>query len=85
MQGHVAKPSLSAVVAQLFRRERLERWVFLVTCAVFIERALAPWKRVLEGVKEVPEHPGNDGVVEEAYAERRNHGCYSYEEKNSSD
>lgn len=41
----------------------------LVTCAVFIKRTLAPWKRVLERVKEVPEHPGYDGVVEEAYTE----------------
>lgn len=80
----MTKPSCSAVVAQLLRRERLERRVFLVTCAIFIERTLAPWKWVLERVKEVPEHPGNDGVVEEAYAERHNHGGHSYKQKTPS-
>lgn len=35
-----------------------------VTCMVVVERTLAPWQRVLERVEEVPEHPRQDGVVE---------------------
>lgn len=42
---------------------------FLVTCLVIIEWTLAPWQGVLERVKEVPEHPCNDGVVENAHQE----------------
>ena len=42
---------------------------FLVTCEVIIDRALAPGQGVLERVKEVPEHPGQDGVVENAHQE----------------
>lgn len=39
---------------------------------------MAPRQRVLERVKEVPEHPGQDGVVENAYQEGNHHGGNSY-------
>lgn len=78
MKCHTAKslPPLSPFPANT--AQRLE-WppAPLVTCAVFIKRTLAPRKRVLERVEEVPEHPGYDGVVEEAYAEWHNQGGYS--------
>lgn len=51
---------------------------FLVTCVVIIERTMAPWQGVLERVKEVPEHPGQDGVVENAHQERHKHGGNPY-------
>lgn len=41
----------------------------LVTCMVVIKWTLAPWQRVLKRVKEVPNHPGHDGVVEKAHQE----------------
>lgn len=49
---------------------RVAKWLaYLVTCAALIDRTLAPWQGVLERVKEVPEHPGQDGVVENAHQE----------------
>lgn len=42
------------------------------TCAVEVERAGAPRQRVLEGVEEVPEHPGQDRVV--VQADQEGHG-----------
>lgn len=45
-----------------------------VTCAILVERTGAPWQGVLEGVEEVPQHPGHDGVVEDADQEGHEHG-----------
>ena len=42
---------------------------YRVTCAALIDWTLAPRQGVLERVKEVPEHPGHDGVVENAHQE----------------
>lgn len=39
---------------------------------------MAPRQRVLEGVKEVPEHPGQDGVVENAHQEWHHHRGNAY-------
>lgn len=49
----------------------------LVTCMVVIKWTLAPWQRVFKRVKEVPNHPGHDGVVEKADQERHDHGSNS--------
>lgn len=48
------------------------------TCAILVEWAGAPGQGVLEGVEEVPQHPGNNGVVEEADQEGHNHGRNSF-------
>ena len=45
---------------------------------VIIEWTLAPWQWILERVEEVPEHPGQDGVVENAHQERYYHGGNAY-------
>lgn len=42
------------------------------TCAVEVGRAGTPGQRVLEGVEEVPEHPGQDRVV--VQADQEGHG-----------
>ena len=48
-----------------------------VTCRVIIKRALTPGQGFLERVEEVPEHPGQDGVVEQAHQERHRHAGYA--------
>ena len=48
-----------------------------VTCRVVDERALAPGQGVLERVEEVPQDPGQDGVVEHAHQERHHHAGYA--------
>jgi len=55
----------------------------LVTCQVVVEGTLSPRQRALEGVKEVPEHPGDKCVVEDAHQERHQHGGdpFKYEER----
>lgn len=42
---------------------------FLVTRAIVIEGTIAPWQGVLERVEEVPEHPGQNSVVENTHQE----------------
>ena len=46
-----------------------EKGNFLFTCVIVIEGTTAPRQGVLEGVKEVPEYPGHDGVVEHTHQE----------------
>ena len=45
----------------------------LPTCEVLVEGTLAPGQGILEGVEEVPEYPGHDGVVEQRHQERNQH------------
>lgn len=43
------------------------------TCEVFVDGALAPWQRILEGVEEIPEDPGKDGVVVHSHQKGHDH------------